>query len=65
MNFENWFDKNCDKLEEKYSEYLKEVDTTIKKLISFNEFSLNEFESLQDDYEDECYERYKEERNNK
>ena len=23
MNFENWFDKNCDKLEEKYEEYVE------------------------------------------
>ena len=65
MNFENWFDKNCDKLEEKYNEYLEEIDNDIKKLISFNEFALGEFESCKDDFEDECYERHKDERNNK
>lgn len=62
MNFEKWFDKNCDKLEEKYSEYIKEIDTSIKRYISFNEFALGEFESLRDDFEDESYERHKEER---
>ena len=61
MNYGNWFDKNCDKLEEKYSEYLKEVDVSIQKLISFDDFAYSKFESMQDDRDDEAYQRFRDE----
>lgn len=61
MNYEKWFDNMVDKLEEQYSEYLKEVDVTIKKVISFDEFAYNKYESMQDDRDDEAYERFRDE----
>ena len=61
MKYEKWFDNMVDKLEEQYSEYLKEVDVTIEKLISFEEFAYNKYESMQDDRDDEAYERFRDE----
>ena len=60
MNYEKWFDKMVDKLESEYSEYLKEVDVTIQKLISFDDFAYSKYESMQDDRDDEAYQQYKE-----
>lgn len=60
MNYEKWFDKMIDKLESEYSEYLKEVDVSIQKLISFDDFAYNKFESMQDNRDDEAYQEYKE-----
>lgn len=61
MNYEKWFDNMVDKLEEQYSEYLKEVDVTIEKLISFEEFAYSRYKSMQDDRDDEAYERFRDE----
>ena len=61
MNYEEWFDNMVDKLESEYEEYLKEVDVSIQKLISFDDFCYGKFESMQDDRDDEAYERFRDE----
>lgn len=61
MNYEKWFDKMVDKLESEYSEYLKEVDISIQKLISFDDFAYSKYESMQDDRDDEAYQRFRDE----
>ena len=61
ISFEYWFDKMVDKLESEYSEYLEEIDSSIKRVISFNEFAHNKFESMLDDRDNEEYERFRDE----
>lgn len=56
----NWINKNIDKLEEDYQEYLDTLDKSIVVADSFEDFCENRFESANGDYEDMEYERYKE-----
>lgn len=47
MNFENWFDKNCDKLEEKYEEYVEILENNdIVTPMSFDEFVQDKWDSF-------------------
>lgn len=60
-SFDDWYDKNADKLEEDYQEYLDIIDDTIIVPNSFDEYCLSEYESYVSEYDDIEYERYKDE----
>lgn len=50
MTYKKWIDRNYEKLQEKYDEYFELVDNTIITPMSFDEFILEEWDKVCNDY---------------
>lgn len=60
VTFEQWFDKNVDKLEDDYNDYCFCCREEHNRELSFDDYCFSKYEQSIGDYEDECYQRYRE-----
>ena len=60
MNFEQWQDRNINKLTSDYDDYCEACDTQFNTPLEFDEWCVDRFDRL--DNSDEAYERYKDDR---
>lgn len=60
INFDVWLNKNYNKLEDAYEDYIQMLDTTIIVPVDFTEFVEDRFEEMISDYEDMKYQEFKE-----
>ena len=49
-NYKHWLNKNYNKLEEKYNEYFDSIDKEFDVPISFDEFIIEEWEKVSNDF---------------
>lgn len=60
INYEDWLEKNMDRLEQEYDEYCEELDNTIIMPLEFWEYTENKYDSMLGDYQDRKYDEWKE-----